>query len=56
MFRRKHWEIYNVYSSNENRSYKNDKNGEEIAENMSYITQFIDSARFMAGSLSNPFQ
>ena len=30
-----------------------DKNGEEITKNISYILQFIDSARFMAGSLSN---
>ena len=31
----------------------NDENGEEITKNMSYILQFIDSARFMASSLSN---
>ena len=30
-----------------------DKNGEEITKNISCILQFIDSARFMAGSLSN---
>ena len=30
-----------------------DKNGEEITRNISYILQFIDSARFMANSLSN---
>ena len=30
-----------------------DKNGEEITKNISYISQFIDSARFMASSLSN---
>ena len=30
-----------------------DKNGEEIATNISYILQFIDSARFMASSLLN---
>ena len=30
-----------------------DKNGEEITKNVSYILQFIDSARFMASSLSN---
>ena len=30
-----------------------DKNGEEITKNISYILQFIDSARFMANSLSN---
>ena len=31
-----------------------DKNGEEITKNISYILQHIDSASFMAGSLSNP--
>ena len=30
-----------------------DKNGEEVSKNISYILQFIDSARFMASSLSN---
>ena len=30
-----------------------DKNGEEITETISYILQFIDSAIFMASSLSN---
>ena len=29
------------------------KNGEEIIKNISYRFQFIDSARFMASSLSN---
>ena len=30
-----------------------DKNGEEIPKNILYRLQFIDSARFMASSLSN---
>ena len=30
-----------------------DKNGEEIKKHLSYILQFIDSARSMASSLSN---
>ena len=30
-----------------------DKNGKEITNNISYILQFIDSAKFMASSLSN---
>ena len=30
-----------------------DKNGEEITRNISYILQFIDSARFIASLLSN---
>ena len=29
------------------------KNGKEITKNISYILQFIDSARFMTSSLSN---
>ena len=32
---------------------KIDKNGEEFTKNISYILQFMDSARFMARSLSN---
>ena len=30
-----------------------DKNGEQITKNISYLVQFIDSATFMASSLSN---
>ena len=30
-----------------------DKNGDQITKNISYILQFIGSARFMASSLSN---
>ena len=30
-----------------------DKNGEKVTKNISYILQFIDSARFIASSLSN---
>ena len=29
------------------------ENGDQITKNVSYISQFIDSARFMASSLSN---
>ena len=29
------------------------KNGEKITKNISYMLQFIDSARFMANPLSN---
>ena len=32
-----------------------DNNREKTTKNISYILQFIYSARFMAGSLSNPF-
>ena len=30
-----------------------DNNGEEISKNISYISQFIDNAKFLASSLSN---
>ena len=30
-----------------------DKSGEEVTKSISYILQFIESARFMASSLSN---
>ena len=53
MFRRKHWKIHNPYSSNRNKVTKIDENGEEITKGISYILQFIDSARFMVSSLSN---
>ena len=32
---------------------RSDKNGEEATKNISYILQFLDSTRFIAGSLSN---
>ena len=53
MFRRKHWKIYNLYSSNRKKVTRTDKNGEEITKNISYKLQFIDSARFMESALSN---
>ena len=56
-FRRKHGKIHNLYSSNIRRSYEVttiNENGEEVAKNISYISQCIDKARFMASSLSNP--
>ena len=37
----------------EKKATRIDKNGEEITKNISYIVQFIYSARFMASSLSN---
>ena len=37
----------------ENEVTRIDKNGEEVTKNISYILQFIDSAGFMASSLSN---
>ena len=32
---------------------KIDKDGEEVFRNISYLSQFLDSAKFLAGSLSN---
>ena len=32
----------------EREATRNDKNGEEVTKNISYILQFVDSARFMA--------
>ena len=62
MFRRKHWNIYTLYSPNRNRIDKDkelqelqvtrvDKDGEEFTKHICYILQFTDSARFMASSL-----
>ena len=49
MFRKKHWEIHNSYSSNRRLQKKFpkevtriDKNKEEVTKNISYISQFID--------------
>ena len=42
LFRKKHWKIYSLYSSNRKRSYKNWQKLRKVAENMSYILQFID--------------
>ena len=52
MFRRKHWRICDLYSSNR-KVTTIDKNGEEITKNMFYVLQLIDSARFIESSLSN---
>ena len=38
--------MHNLYSSNRKRRIN--KNGEEVRKNISYLLQFIDSARFMA--------
>ena len=53
MFRRKHWKIIKFKVQIEEEVKRIDKNGEEVTKNLSYILQFIDSARFMASSLSN---
>ena len=44
----------NFTVSIEKKDTRFDKNGEEVTKNISYILQFIDSARFMASLLSNP--
>ena len=51
MIRRKHLKINNFAVPIEKEVTRIDKNEEEIK--VSYILQFIDSARFMASSLSN---
>ena len=55
MFRKKYWNVYSFYFTVpiEKEVTRIDKNGEQIAKNISYHLQFIDSARFMASSLSN---
>ena len=53
MFRRKHGKKNYLFSSKEKKVTRIDKNGEKVTKNISYILQFIDSARFMASSLSN---
>ena len=40
----------------QNKVTRIDKNEEEIIKNISYILHFFDSARFIAGSLSNFFK
>ena len=50
LFKRKQWIIYYLYSSYRKRNTWIDKNGENITKNISHILQFIDKARFMAGS------
>ena len=44
--------MHNFYSFNRKKLTAIDKNGEEVTKNISYILQFIDSARFMASTLS----
>ena len=53
MFRRKHWKIHNLYSSNKEEVTRIDKIGEEVTKSISYILQFIDSIRFLASCSSD---
>ena len=53
LLRRKYCKIYKLYSSNRKRVARIDKNGEETVKYIFYILHFVDSARFMASSLSN---
>ena len=46
LFRRKYRKVHSSYKNLEVKRI--DKNGEEIRKNISYLRQFIDSARFMA--------
>ena len=45
--------MHNLYSSNKKLVIRINRNGEEITKNISCILKFIDSAKFMARSLSN---
>ena len=49
LFRRKHWKIHNLYSSNRKRSYEIDENGEEITKHLSYISSSLSN---LANNLS----
>ena len=51
MSRRKYQKIHNLFSSNKKLS---GNNGEEITQTISCLLKFVESARFIAGSLSNP--
>ena len=53
MFRRKSEKCITFRAPIEKEVTRIDKIGEEITKSISYILQFIDSARFMTSSLSN---
>ena len=54
MFLRGNTEKYTTVTvTTENGTKRIDKNGEEIAKNICYMLQFIDSTRFMASFLSD---
>ena len=44
--------MHNLFSSNKKKLPEFDKKGKEITKTITYRLQFIDSARFMASSLS----
>ena len=53
MFRRNNEKFITFTIPIEKEVMRIDKNGEQITKNISYLVQFIDSATFMASSLSN---
>ena len=54
LFLRGNTEKYTTVTvTTENGTKRIDKNGEEIAKNICYMLQFIDSTRFMASFLSD---
>ena len=53
MLRGKYWKTHNLNRSIEKKVTRVDKNGADITKTISYRSQFIASARFMARSLSN---
>ena len=44
--------MHNLFSSNKKKLQEFDKKGKEITKTITYRLQFMDSARFMASSLS----
>ena len=53
LLRGKYWKTHNLNRSIEKKVTRVDKNGADITKTISYRSQFIASARFMARSLSN---
>ena len=53
LFRSKHWKIYNLSVPIQKEVTRIDKTREEITKAIFYRLQFIDSARYMASSLSS---
>ena len=52
MFKRKYWKIHNLFSP-VGKVVMISRNGKNVAEPISYRQQFVNSAVFMASSLSN---
>ena len=53
LFTRTYQKMHNLFRSNIKKVTRIDKKGKEISKSKSYRLQFIDTARFIARSLSN---